>query len=153
MLKELTRNTPLIDELKQMASYLKFKIDLMTKNWIDSFKPINNVNQYSAIACKPFVENKDDSRAFRIPCNILCFSIAKSLSDLASNIKFKSLVVYMMLGLGFLKSTLMRHLMVNHSVRKPEGILRVVLVRVELFIFPDDFVILDSNVDFEMPII
>ena len=36
---------------------------------------------------------------------------------------------------------------------KPIGILHYLLVKVESFIFPADFVILDWEVDFEVPII
>ena len=38
-------------------------------------------------------------------------------------------------------------------MKKPIGILHDVLVKVESFIFPSDFVILDCEVDFEVPII
>ena len=38
-------------------------------------------------------------------------------------------------------------------MKRPIGILRDVLVKVESFIFPADFVILDCEVDFEVPII
>ena len=38
-------------------------------------------------------------------------------------------------------------------MKRPIGILHDVLVKVESFIFPLDFVILDCEVDFEVPII
>ena len=47
----------------------------------------------------------------------------------------------------------MRLLMADRTVKQPIGILHDVLVKVESFIFPVDFVILDCEVDFEMPII
>ena len=47
----------------------------------------------------------------------------------------------------------MRLLMADRTVKKPIGILHDVLVKVESFIFPPDFVILDCEVDFEVPII
>ena len=47
----------------------------------------------------------------------------------------------------------MRLLMADRTVKKPIGILHDVLVKVESFIFPADFVILDCEVDFEVPII
>ncbi|MDV3192359.1 MAG: hypothetical protein Q8853_02925, partial [Candidatus Phytoplasma australasiaticum] len=47
----------------------------------------------------------------------------------------------------------MRLLMVDRTVKKPMGILYDVLVKVEKFIFPVDFLILDCEVDFEVPII
>ena len=38
-------------------------------------------------------------------------------------------------------------------MKRPFGILHDVLVKVETFIFPADFVIIDCEVDFEVPII
>ena len=43
--------------------------------------------------------------------------------------------------------------MVDRTVKMPIGILHDLLVKVESFIFPEDFVILDCEVDFEVPII
>ena len=47
----------------------------------------------------------------------------------------------------------MQLLMADRKVKRPIGILHDVLVKVESFIFPADFVILDCEVDFEVPII
>ena len=47
----------------------------------------------------------------------------------------------------------MRLLMADRTVKRPIGILHDVLVKVESFIFPIDFVILDCEVNFEVPII
>ena len=47
----------------------------------------------------------------------------------------------------------MRLLIADRIVKRPIGILHDVLVKVEWFIFPADFVILDCEVDFEVPII
>ena len=63
------------------------------------------------------------------------------------------LSIYKKLGLGDPKPTAMRLLMADRTLKRPIGILHDVLVKVELFIFPADFVILDCEVDFEVPII
>ena len=47
----------------------------------------------------------------------------------------------------------MRLLVAVRTVKRPIGILHDVLIKVESFIFPADFVILDCEVDFEVPII
>ena len=44
-------------------------------------------------------------------------------------------------------------LIADRTVKRPIGILHDVLVKVESFIFPADFVSLDCEVDFEVPII
>ena len=63
------------------------------------------------------------------------------------------LSIYKKLGLGDPKPTAMRLLMAGRTVKRPIGILYDVLVKVESFIFPTDFVILDCEVDFEVLII
>ena len=60
------------------------------------------------------------------------------------------LSIYKKFGLGDPKPTAMRLLMVDRTVKRPIGILHDVLVKVEAFIFPADFVILDCEVDFEV---
>ena len=62
------------------------------------------------------------------------------------------LSIYKKLGLGDPKPA-MRLLMADQTVKRPIGILHDVLVKVEEFIFSADFVILDCEVDFELPII
>ena len=61
--------------------------------------------------------------------------------------------IYKTLGLGDLKPMAMRILMADLTVKRHIGILHNVLVKVESFIFSADFVILDCDVDFEVPII
>ncbi|KAK4716216.1 hypothetical protein R3W88_014554 [Solanum pinnatisectum] len=78
---------------------------------------------------------------------------AKALCDLGASINLMPLSVYKKLGLGAPKPTVMHLLMANRTVKKPIGVLQDVLVKVESFIFPVDFVILDCEVDFEVPII
>ena len=55
--------------------------------------------------------------------------------------------------MGDPKPTAMRLLMADRTVKRPIGIPHDVLVKVESFIFPTDFVILDCEVDFEVPVI
>ncbi|KAK4717993.1 hypothetical protein R3W88_016331 [Solanum pinnatisectum] len=57
------------------------------------------------------------------------------------------------LGLRAPRQTEMRLLIADRTMKKPIGVLQDVLVKVESFIFPADFVILDCEVDFEIPII
>ena len=68
-------------------------------------------------------------------------------------INLMPLLIYKKLGLGDPNPTVMRLLMADRIVKRPIGILHDVLVKVESFIFLGDFVILDCEVDFEVPII
>ena len=55
--------------------------------------------------------------------------------------------------MGDQNPTALRLLIAVRTVKRPIGILHDVLVKVESFIFLGDFVILDCEVDFEVPII
>ncbi|XP_016511043.1 uncharacterized protein LOC107828274 [Nicotiana tabacum] len=56
-------------------------------------------------------------------------------------------------SIGRVRPTSMLLQLANRTVKKPSGILDDVLVQVEKFVFPKDFVILDCQVDEEIPII
>ena len=75
------------------------------------------------------------------------------MCDLGASINLIPLSIYKKLGLGDPYPTIMLLLMANRIVQRPIGILHDVIVKVELFIFPTDFVIIDCKVDFEVPII
>ena len=60
------------------------------------------------------------------------------------------LSIYKKLGLGDPKPIDMRLLMADRTVNRRIRILHDILVKVESFIFPVDFVILYSEVDFEV---
>ena len=57
------------------------------------------------------------------------------------------------LGLCDPMTTTMRLMMVNQTVKRSIGILHDLLVKVDKFIFPADFVILICEVDFKVPLI
>ncbi|XP_016461589.2 uncharacterized protein LOC107784907 [Nicotiana tabacum] len=63
------------------------------------------------------------------------------------------LAVYTKLGIGRARPTSMLLQLADRTVKRPTGILDDVLVQVEKFVFPADFVILDCQVDEETPLI
>ena len=58
------------------------------------------------------------------------------------------LLIYKKLGWGDPNPSAMRLLMVDRIVKRPIRILHDVLVKVESFVFSENFVILDCEVDF-----
>ncbi|XP_075499157.1 uncharacterized protein LOC142537531 [Primulina tabacum] len=63
------------------------------------------------------------------------------------------LSVFRKLGLGEPKPTRMSLQLADRSVKYPRGLIEDVLVKVDKFIFPVDFVVLDMEEDIEMPLI
>ncbi|KAK4731252.1 hypothetical protein R3W88_024240 [Solanum pinnatisectum] len=118
-----------------------------------SFEDDDNLQYCSAIATRSLVHKKEDPGAFTIPCTIGLLHFAKALCDLVASIDMMPLAIYKKLGLGNPNPIAMQLLMPDRTVKKPIGVLQNVLVKVESFMFPADFLILDYDVDFEVPII
>ena len=81
------------------------------------------------------------------------YILRKHYVNLGASINLMPLSIYKKLGFGDPKPIAIRLLMADRTVKRPIGILHDVLVKVESFIFPADFVILDCEVDFEVHII
>ena len=150
---QLSINAPLIEALEQMPGYVKFMKYMVTKKRSVSFEDDDRIQHCSAIATRSLVQNKEDPGAFTIPCTIGLLHFAKTLCDLGASISLMPLSIYKKLGLGDLNPIAMRLLMTDQTVKRPIGILHDELVKVDSFIFSADFVILDCEVDFEVPII
>ncbi|KAK4713523.1 hypothetical protein R3W88_019430 [Solanum pinnatisectum] len=63
------------------------------------------------------IKKKEDPVAFSIPCTIGMLQFAKALCDLGAGINLMPYVIYKQLGLGEPKSTTMRLLMADRSIK------------------------------------
>ncbi|XP_015060244.1 uncharacterized protein LOC107006123 [Solanum pennellii] len=91
--------------------------------------------------------------ALTIPCTIDLLYFAKSLCDLSASINLMPLSIYKKLCLGHSKPTELWFMMADRIGKRIIRILHDVLMKVESFIFPTDFVIHKFEVDLEVPII
>ncbi|XP_069152802.1 uncharacterized protein [Solanum lycopersicum] len=150
---KLSITVPLVEALEQMLDYAKFMKDLVTKKRSVTFEDDDRVQHCSDIATRSLVQKKEDQGTFTIPCTVGSLYFAKALCDLGASINLMPLSVYKNLDLDDPKPIAMRLLMADRTMKRPIGILHDVLVKVESFIFPADFFILDYEVNFEVPII
>ena len=92
-----------------------------------------------------------------IPVNIGGNCINKALLDLGASVNLMPYSVYMQLGLGELKPTTITLSLADRSVKIPKEIVEDVLVKIDKFYYPVDFVVLDtepsSNEPNQVPII
>ncbi|XP_070045115.1 uncharacterized protein [Nicotiana tomentosiformis] len=95
----------------------------------------------------------EDPRAFTIPCTIGSADFAKALCDLGASINLIPYSVFKTLGIGKPGPTSKRFQMASHTMKSLLGVIKDVLVRVDKFILPAEFVILDCEVEYEVPII
>ncbi|XP_047257455.1 uncharacterized protein LOC124889551 [Capsicum annuum] len=118
-----------------------------------SCETVDNLHHCSAILSQSLVQKKPDPGAFTILCTVGPMKFEKALCDLDASINLIPLAIYKRLDVGAPTPTNMRIMMADRSIKRPVGILHDVLVKVAAFILPADFVVLDYDVDFEVPII
>ncbi|GKB78670.1 DNA-directed DNA polymerase [Tanacetum coccineum] len=78
---------------------------------------------------------------------------AKFLKDLGASISLMPYTMYKKLGLGEPKATRMSLELADRSIQYPRGIIKNVLIKVDKFVLPIDFIILDMPEDSRVPII
>jgi hypothetical protein len=79
-----------------------------------------------------------------ISCFIREHKIERALLDLGANVNLLPYSVFQSLNLGELKPTSVTLLLAKKSVKAPRRIVEDVLVQVDKFIYPVDFVVLDT---------
>ncbi|XP_009600823.1 uncharacterized protein [Nicotiana tomentosiformis] len=144
---------PFVEALEKMSGYAKFMKYLVTKNKNVNFETIKVSHQRSAIISQTGVNKMEDPGAFTIPYAIGLTSFTKALCDLGASINLMPYAVFKKLGLGDPRPTTMKLLMEDQILKKPMCVIDDVLVKVDHFYFPTDFVIVDCEVDVEIPII
>ncbi|GJZ59430.1 hypothetical protein Tco_0615246 [Tanacetum coccineum] len=126
-LKKIKINRPLLKEIRQTDNYAKHMKDL--------------------VANKPRTEEDEEIRMNpRLDFN-------NALADLGASISVMPLSMYKRLGIGKLEPINMVIEMADNTKCTPKGIVENLLIKIDKFIFPVDFVILDMVEDFRMPII
>ena len=96
------------------------------------------------IQCKTPVKYKDPGCP-TISVNIGGTCVEKALLDLGASVNLLPYSVYKQLGLGELKPTTITLSLADRSVKIPKGIVEDVLVKVDKFYYPMDFVVLDTE--------
>ncbi|XP_070031761.1 uncharacterized protein [Nicotiana tomentosiformis] len=154
MLKQIQVNIPLIDALREIPDYAKIIKDLMSRKFdFQDLETITLTQTCSVVVEKPIAEKLSDPGSFTIPCTIGSYAFTKALCDLGASINAIQLSFYKKLGIGGARPTSMLLQLDDRTVKRRLGILDDVLVQVGKFVFPADFVILDYQVDEEIPII
>ena len=131
-------NIPLLDMIKQVPTYAKFLKDLCTvKKGLGIEKKAFLTEQVSAIIqSKTLVKYKDPGSP-TISVNIGGTCIDKALLDLGASVN--------LLPYSVLKPTNITLSLADRSVKIPKGIVEDMLVKVDKFYYPVDFVVLDTE--------
>ena len=152
--KKLHINIPFADALEQMPSYVQLMKDILSqKRRLADFETVNLTEECSAILQRKLPQNLKDPGSFTIPCTIGNAIFEKALCDLGASINLMPLSIFKRLGLGEARPTTVTLQLADISLKHPRGVIEDVLVKVDKFIFPTDFIVLDMEEDKEIPII
>ena len=146
VLRQVKVNIPLLDMIKQVPNYAKFLKDLCTvKKGLGIEKKAFLTEQVSAIIQSKTPVKYKDLESPTISVNIGGTCIDKALLDLGASVNLLPYSMYKQLGLGELKPTNITLSLADRSVKIPKGIVEDVLVKVDKFYYPVDFIVLDTK--------
>ena len=146
VLRQVKVHIPLLDIIKQVPAYAKILKDLCTiKKGLGIEKKAFLTEQVSTIIQRKYPVKYKDPGSPTISVNIGGNCIDKSLLDLGASVNLMPYSVYKQLGLGELKPTNITLSLADRSVKIPKGIVEDVLVKIEKFYYPVDFVVLDTE--------
>ena len=137
-----------------MPGYVKFIKDVLSKK--------RKLGDYETFAlseeCSAILQNKlspklKDPGSFTIPCAIGNAVFERALCDLGASINLMSWSIFKKLKLRKARPTTVTLQLADRSLTHPHGIIEDVLVKVDKYIFPTDFIILDMQEDKEVLII
>ena len=146
LFKQVKLTIPLLDAIKQISSYAKFLKDLCTvKRKLGVNKEAFMTEQSTFLIrnnLPPKIQRPRKPHYFHSGTK---FKIRTCSSGLGASVNLLPYSVYVELGLEELEPTNITLQLVDRSVKIPRGIVKDVLVQVDKFHFPVDFVVLDTQ--------
>ncbi|XP_058762162.1 uncharacterized protein LOC131635553 [Vicia villosa] len=140
--------------LEQMPEYAKFMKDILTKKKRYSEEETILLDaRCSAIIQKTLPKKEADPGRVTLPVTIGCHCIGNGLIDLGSSINLIPLSIIKRLGNIEMKPTRMTLQLADKSLTSPYGVAQDMLVKVDKFLFPVDFVVVDMEEDRDVPLI
>ncbi|KAK5785650.1 hypothetical protein PVK06_040252 [Gossypium arboreum] len=137
-----------------MSNAMKFLKELLAnKRKLDEALHVELNAVCSAILKNKLPNKLKDPGSFTIPCLIGSLDVNNALADLGASINVMPFEMFKQLGLGKPKQTRMSIQLVDKTIRFPRGIIEYVLVKIDKFIFPVDFIVLDIEEDSNTPLI
>ncbi|KAK5774973.1 hypothetical protein PVK06_042837 [Gossypium arboreum] len=137
-----------------MPNAVKFLKELLAnKRKLDETSYVEMNAVCSAILQNKLANKLKDPGSFTIPCLIGRLDVNNALANLGASINVMPYKMFKQLGLGKPKQTRMSIQLADKTIRFPGGIIEDVLVKIDKFIFPVDFVVLNIEEDSNVPLI
>ena len=146
LFKHVKLNIPLLDAIKQILSYDKFLKDLCTiKRKLGVNKEAFMTEQSTSLIRNNLPPKYKDPGSPTISIVVGNSKLGHALVDLGASVNLLPHSVYVKLGLGELEPTNITLQLADRSVKIPRGLVKDVLVQVDKFYFPMEFVVLDTQ--------
>ncbi|XP_035834075.1 uncharacterized protein LOC118482619 [Helianthus annuus] len=137
-----------------MSKYAKFLKDIISnKQKLEDINCVVMKESCSAILQNRLPTKMGDPCSFTLPCLKGNMSVSHALADLGASINLMPYKVFTKLDLGEPSPTRMSIRLADHSIKYPRGFVENMLVKIDKFVFPVDFVILDMDEDSRVPLI
>ncbi|XP_019234723.1 PREDICTED: uncharacterized protein LOC109215158 [Nicotiana attenuata] len=154
ILKQVQINIPLVDILQEVPKYAKYIKDIVeNKRRLTEYETVALTEECSSRIQGKLPQKLKDPGSFTIQISIGKHAVGRALCDLGASINLMPLSVFGQLVLGEPRPTTVILQLADCSLAHPEGVTEDVLVQVGSFIFPADFIILDYELDQEVPFI
>ncbi|XP_050889109.1 uncharacterized protein LOC127094299 [Lathyrus oleraceus] len=137
-----------------MSTYAKFMNEILTKKRRHTDDETIHLDlSYTTKIQKTLQRKEKDPGRVMLPIAIGNVNVNKSLVDLDSSINLIPLPVVKRISNLDMKQTNMTLQLYDKSITRPPGIIEYILVKVDEFVFPIDFMVMGIEEDDEVPLI
>ncbi|XP_020232598.1 uncharacterized protein LOC109812941 [Cajanus cajan] len=137
-----------------MSSYARFMKELLTKKRkLSEDETVELEAGCNTIIQRSLPQKSSDPRSFTLPVTIGNLSVGKAWLDLGTSINLMPLSMLQRIGDVEVRPTRMTLQLADRSIKYPHGIVEDLLVTVDKFFFPVDFIVMDMEEDSEVPLI
>ncbi|XP_052624919.1 uncharacterized protein LOC128132404 [Lactuca sativa] len=153
-IKALQINIPFIEAVAQMPKYAKFLKELLTnRRKMEEVKKVVLNENCSADMLNKLPKKKGDPGSLTLPCQFGNLATILALADSGASVNLMPYSFFKKLDLSEPRPIRMAIHLANKTVTFPRGICEDLLVKVDKFIFPANFIILDMEADPQVSII
>ncbi|TLX69563.1 retroviral-like aspartic protease, partial [Labilibacter sediminis] len=149
--KVLKVNVPVVNGANNISKYATFMKDLFTNE--DKVKNVLLRESCSSILTNTLPKKMRDPGSLTVPCKFGNNIQGLALADSGASVNLMPYSFYKKLELPEPKPVSMVINLANKSSTLPRGVVEDLLVKLDKFVFPADFIILDMKEDGEVPII
>ncbi|XP_048227265.1 uncharacterized protein LOC125369292 [Ricinus communis] len=154
LFKQLHINLSFVEAISQMPKYVKFLKEILSnKRRLEDLGLVTLKEECSAILQNKLPVKRCDPGSFIVPCVIGELPISGALADLGASINLMPTSLFDRLGLSEPKPTRMSIQLADRTIKIPRGIVENVLIKVDKFIFPVDFIVMDMEDESVVPLI